>query len=167
VQLAKMLRAVQQRRPAYSGRLATTGELRGELGRMPESLEGQSTVQVSEGQLLALPIISHVAQLVSGKQLGLELEMRDSGRAELEITGTHVNITDAGVQSPLLEMRGQGQIHYDGRLDLQVNAGLFERLQSRFGAIGKIVGEVTDRTMVYRVEGTLAAPKVSVSPLGL
>ncbi len=56
---------------------------------------------------------------------------------------------------------------YTGDLDLKMNAGPLEKLQSMLGKVGDIFGKITDGLVTYRIRGTLGDPKVNVQPLGI
>ena len=58
--------------------------------------------------------------------------------------------------------RGRGTVGLDHTLDLTLNGGPLEKVQSKLGEFGKIIGAVTDSIASYRVTGTLENAGVSV-----
>ena len=78
-----------------------------------------------------------------------------------------MTIEKALIQSKLLAARTRGDIHYDGRLDMKVNAGVVEKAEDLLGELGDVLGALTDRLLPYVVSGTWSKPKVTPDPLGV
>jgi hypothetical protein len=49
---------------------------------------------------------------------------------------------------------------------VQVNAGPLEKLQDALGAVGDVLGAVTDSVVAYRVGGTVEKPGINVVAFG-
>lgn len=150
--------------PRFAGRFAGEGLVRLDLARADESLAGEGSLTVTEGRLVALPIVTALNRAIGGGR-------RDSGRhrlsARFSLSPDRITITEGELVTGLIAARGTGDIGYDGQLDLRVNAGPLEKLQSGLGLIGELFGNLTDRLVKYLVRGTTADPTISVAPFGL
>ena len=83
--------------------------------------------------------------------------------AEFNFTPGGIEVTKSEVLTGFLAARGVGMIDYRGQLDLIVNAGPLERLQSALGAVGDIFGQLTDQLASYQVRGPITKPEVTVA----
>lgn len=62
---------------------------------------------------------------------------------------------------------GTGDIHYGGRIDLKINAGVVEKAESLLGELGDVLAALTDRLLPYVISGTWSEPIVTPDPLGI
>lgn len=66
-------------------------------------------------------------------------------------------LTESEFHTPAIAARAKGKIGFDQQLDLAVNAGPVEKMQSllgKAGKVGKLLGDitkVTDKLVTYRV----------------
>lgn len=169
VRLEETLRIAQGRTPKYSGRTNLQGNAQGTLGPIVTA-SGAGRVEITEGVLIALPILAELHALIGGPRPapdGTTKGGTDHASLDFRITPTHFDVTDIEVVSTLAAMKGSGRIYFDGRLDLLVNAGPLKRLEKLLGPIGSLLGTITDRVAPYQIRGVIGNPSVSVRPLGL
>ena len=173
VEIQETLRTLQpDQLPKYAGRLSTSGQATASLDvdRLAETLSGDGQLTVRDGRLVLLPVISGLVKAVgSQRQPTVDggRRFRDEAEITFELTPDAVEAKEIVIVSPLVAARGDGEIYFDGRLDLRMNAGPLERIQEGLGAIGKIFGSISDRLVTYHVTGAVEDPKIGVKPLGL
>jgi len=126
------------------------------------------TLELREGRLVTIPIVHDLldAMDVLGKIRG-KTAYKDKADLAFDLTGDSVRVTEMKIVTTVAAVRGTGDIFYDGRLDMLVNAGPMEKVQSMLGEIGDILGKVTDQLVKYDVEGTVSDPSVTARPLGI
>ena len=159
VPLASLLAALKADAPSDSPAEAETAAEHVPLP-LPRSW-GHGQVRIDRARLVRLPVISALmdaikAELVSGKA-------HDDERASADFTfdGDLVRLEKLTYVGSALAARGEGVVTLDGRLDLEVNAGPVEKMQSLLGPeLGKALGSVTDRLVLYEVTGTTRQPEV-------
>lgn len=169
IRLEETLRIAQGRTPKYSGRTNLQGNAQGTFGPVVTA-SGAGRVEITEGVLIALPILAELHALIGGPRPapdGTTKGGADHASLDFRITPTHLDVTDIEVVSTLAAMKGSGRIYFDGRLDLLVNAGPLKRLEKLLGPIGSLLGTITDRVAPYQIHGVIGNPSVSVRPLGL
>jgi hypothetical protein len=134
---------------------------------LPENW-GSLTLDLVEGRLTGAP---GFASLISAFRAAARLvdvkindQARPSERAKVaaELTGDKAQISEITFVGDYLAGRGKGTVTLDQRLDLLVNAGPIEKMQSMLGVVGGAIARVTDKILAYRVSGTLGAPRVEV-----
>lgn len=168
--LRELLRAQapEGRPPRLAGILATEGQARAELSRLPDSVSGRGWLRVRDGRLIMLPGLTQLADALNvGAQLLGAGQLSHRADIEFELTPPGVRITTSTVEAELLAARATGRIAYDGTLDLDVNAGPLEKLQANLGGVGRVLGRITDQLVTYRVTGPMSNPSVRVAPLGI
>ena len=87
--------------------------------------------------------------------------------SKLAIRDERIQIGSFSALSGPIGARGNGWIGFDGRLDLEMNAGPLEGLQATAGTIGTLTGLITDRLATYVVTGSVQEPRVVLAPLGI
>jgi len=92
---------------------------------------------------------------------------RSVARGTFTLRGGAADFSSIELVTPVLSARGQGVLHFDGRVDFLLNAGPLERVQDALGEVGRIFGVVSDRLVKYRLRGTLSEPSVDVVPFGI
>ncbi|HRQ71896.1 MAG TPA: hypothetical protein PLU35_02585 [Phycisphaerales bacterium] len=167
--LNTLLRSQEDRADArLAGRLRGEGTVTLSLNALAESIGGAGSINVENGRLLMVPGITQLADAMNiarGARDSRESNHRASASFDLAPSG--INVTASEVVTNFLAARGTGTVGYDGSLDLAVNAGPLERVQSLLGRVGEAIGSVTDRLMKYLVRGTVEEPSVTVAPLGI
>lgn len=130
-----------------------------------EELHGDGNLQMTNAQLTKVPVIDGLLKAM--KKLTSTGESTDRGNATFELHPTLLRITTFEFISQSVAARGEGDVGFDGTLDLKLNAGPLERIQNALGKVGEILGSITDKLVSYRVTGTVDAPKYTVEPLGI
>ncbi|MGP1346242.1 MAG: hypothetical protein ACTS3F_06190 [Phycisphaerales bacterium] len=154
--------------PNLAGEFTSTGRITVNLDAPANSLGGDGTLTVREGRLISIPVITDLLEVMNVlSQVVGERSFHDKADAEFAFEGDKIRLTDFNFENAVAAVRGQGTIATAGDLDLSVNAGPLEKVTGGLGAIGGIVGSVTDRLVKYRVRGKVGDPKVSVAPLGI
>lgn len=165
--MERTLRVMRDEEPRYAGHVSSQGTLAARFWDFPSTLNGQGDLNIDHGRLMNLPILRELVELVSKTRIPVQWPRNDTAKANFTLTPDHIQLEQADVVTALIAARGNGAIYYDSRLDLRVNAGVLERLQERLGAIGSLLGSLSDRVVTYTVKGELAQPVIGVSPLGL
>ncbi len=148
--------------PRLAGRFASKVHGQASLAGTAVSLDGSGDAHVREGRLVILPGLSKIADLLG---VGVDSKVNHTADAEFGLTSAGVRVTKSQVTTDYLGARATGLVGFDGSLDLSVNAGPLERLQSALGKVGQVLGAITDNLIGYRVRGTLTQPIVSVEGL--
>jgi hypothetical protein len=178
--------------PKYSGLLSTSGEFTMNLHEGRRSLSGGGKIQVTDGQLIRLPIIRAVAEVLSTATLGLVPNRSDSAEAVFQLRPDRVDVDRLAVRSDPLTLQATGRITYDKNVDMRVTAhfagnvtrdlgtnvgkvgevatlGLLGKFSHQvgdaFGAVGDTLA-VNERLVRYDVSGPLSSPRVRISGLG-
>ncbi len=153
--------------PKIAGLLTGQGNVSTSATDAIGSMSGQGEVHVRNGRLLVLPGITEIIQKVGNAAASGGQDFNHQADATFTLSPGGIKVTSSEVNTGVLGASGTGTIGYDGALDMLVNAGPLKRLQNALGAVGDLVGRVTDQLVKYKVQGTIAEPKVSVAPLGL
>ncbi|MEL6740472.1 MAG: AsmA family protein [Planctomycetota bacterium] len=164
--LERFLRQVEGG-PDLAGIVNASGDVRGELAGAPGSLRGRGTMDLRNGRLVAVPIVSQLARAAKVINIGKDPAKRHKADVVFEHVEQGVRLESFEITTALLAARGEGVIGYDSSLDLSANAGPLEKLQSMLGGVGNLIGKVTDSLVTYRITGTFAEPRVGVQPLGV
>ena len=77
-----------------------------------------------------------------------------------------MHFTKIDLRAPTYAIRGDGDLYFNQNLNMTINAGPLERIQSGLGTVGDILGAVSSSLARYHVTGTIAAPVVKVQLLG-
>lgn len=128
---------------------------------------GSASLSMVDGRLVEIPAIQKLtgairgaAKLVSIKTLDEE-PPAEQADIKLDLTGDHATFTEINYIGEVVAARGKGTVWLNQKLDLLVNAGPIEKLQSMLGRnIGAMLGSVTDKLLAYKVVGTMEDPKV-------
>lgn len=152
------------------GRLAGTLNAKGSIATMladPKAgLEGRGEANIRDGRVLILPGLTQLASIMN-VAVRQATEPKHKADVTFRLSPEGVEITSSEVTTEFLAARATGTVGFDRTLNLTANAGPMERLQSLLGEVGNVLGNLTDRLVKYRIQGTVSEPKVSVAPLGL
>lgn len=152
--------------PKMAGRVTTTGSLRAPLSEPMAGLSGAGQIDVREGRLVNLPVLSDLLRVMEVAGL-TTARTTDTFSSPLVFDPRGVGLQGFELRTGTIAARGSGTIGFDGSLDLSVNGGPLESIQNRLGAFGSVLGRITDQLVAYRVGGSVSEPKVSVQPLGI
>jgi hypothetical protein len=154
--------------PRLAGALTGRGFVRSSLRDLRGSIGGDGRVELTDGRLLVLPGLARLTETIVGE--GALLRDRTPshrGTAAFTLSPEGATITESEVVTNLIAARGTGLVSFDRTLDLRVNAGPLERIQSLLGPVGDLLGRVTDRLLKYTIKGPFDDPEVGVAPLGI
>lgn len=166
VELRELLRGAVPagQEPKLAGKLDSSGNVAMNLGQGMASTSGAGQIKVRQARLVAIPLVQVLEQVLSLGQAG---GLNSKADVDFNLDGQGVQVKSLSLTTPVLAATGDGRVNYNQRLDLLINAGPIEKVQDLLGDVGKILGQVSDQLVKYRVTGTLADPKVAVKPLGL
>jgi len=157
VYLSSVLERLDVDAPGYNGYLGAQGHINSQADAVLEHLEGNSHVTLVEGDILNVPIVDGLREAV----LGVETveSGNDHGSMLVVFQPDRLELDDVSLEGDDLGVRGHGEIYYDGSLNLRFNAGPLEKVQMQTGALGDILGMITDRLVTYQVTGTWDDPE--------
>ncbi len=158
--------------PKFAGVLHGEGRVSVDAAAAKETIDGWGTIAIREGRLINFPLITgfmnifKVTKAITGRG-----NFTDQADIAFDLTPDGVVIDKAHIVTQFAVVRGAtdpvGTITYDGVMDLRVNAGPLEKMQEMLGAIGKIIGTVTDQIASYRVYGEIGSPKITPRVFGI
>ncbi|MGP1311144.1 MAG: hypothetical protein ACTS27_13190, partial [Phycisphaerales bacterium] len=173
VDLQQLLRARPTNEPPkIAGILHGEGRATASALAPLETMDGWGTLALRKGRLVNLPAITRILNALKVfDRLTGRSDLSDEADVAFDLTPEGVVIETITVTTQVAAVRGAetpaGIIRYDGSMDIRVNAGPLEKLQSMLGKVGDILGAVTDRIASYRIHGEIGSPKVSPRVLGV
>lgn len=166
IRLEETLKAAQQN-PDYAGIVSSQGEISANLMELPDTLSGSGRLELTEGRLARIPVISSILELVDLARLGTNLSRSDSADVEFTLHPSHLMLESFRMKSGPAVVSGSGRVDFNTTLDLDVKAGAVQRLTDKVPALGQLLSTVNDQLVSYDVTGTVAEPKVKVKPLNI
>ena len=166
IEIEEALQMVQDEQPTHKGVLGSEGQVQAMLADWPASLAGSGTLTIEKGQLMNLPVIKQLVALMAKATFGVAVDPEDRADVTFDIRPDRVTVKKMEVISALVALRGKGDMYYDRRLDLGINAGVLEKLQSSMGRVGNILAALSDGAVTYHVGGTTDQPVITIRPLG-
>jgi hypothetical protein len=164
VRVQDSFRAVQDP-PKYAGRVDLHGQCECQFEQWPESLQGQGSLAVREGDLLKVSIIASINKVVAA--VTNSDEHNDRGSCTLQAFGDRIEFRNIEYTSHAVAGKGEGEAKFDNTIHFRFNAGPIEKLEGAIGKVGELLGKVTDHLVRYEVTGTWDQPTVAAKPLGL
>jgi hypothetical protein len=154
--------------PKYAGKIDGQVTLQGPFATITQNADGQGQINVTEGRLVDLPIVSGLINATSTvATLGQVSGNRGTADATFTFEGDRATFSVINLKSAAIAVRGKGDVYLDERLDLRFNGGPVERVQKMLGGAGDLIGKVTDSLMAYTVKGTMSEPKIGVQVAGV
>lgn len=154
----------------YAGQVELRVDAKAPLMQMDHRLVGEGTITVTQGRLARVPLIADLVDYLesSGSVKRDEGGPAGSDTAEVafELRGDHAFLSKAKVIGTWFAIRGEGTVHFDQRLAMNVNAGPLAKAQEVTGAFGRAFGRVTDGLITYRVQGPFDDLSIRPVPLG-
>ena len=178
--------------PKYKGAVNAELTLTGPMNRILTRSGGSGWLKLRAGRLVRLRVIDDIGQalaqkissiLSGGKESSLDT---DSADLEFQFIGDNIHFTKIYAQTSTFAVKGHGDVWFDKRLDLLLNGGPGEKLQSVMdegdgggnqvvNAVGNVLrtvgrgatniaAEVLDQVATVVVGGTIDEPKVRVEP---
>jgi hypothetical protein len=149
---------------SVKGLVSSTGSAQAALTRVPASLTGSGDIHLRDGRLVGLPLVSALVDLMKIR-VPSALSPADKADATYRFTSNGVQVERLEFITALLAARGEGIIRYDTTLDMRLNAGPVEKLESLLGKAGDLLGQLTGKLVAYKVEGRLGEPTVRLMVL--
>jgi len=136
------------------------------LAQVTTKLTGGGHLQLTEGRLVNLPTVGTIVGSVANQVGVTDSIAKQSSSDELLMMFTFKNdrikVDRLDYRSPLVAVRGGGEVMLDGlALNLIVNGGPIEKVQSLLGPVGDLTALLTDRIAKYHVTGRVGEPKVT------
>jgi hypothetical protein len=149
-------------RGALSGQIAWQGP----LTEASKQSRGSGTIQIVDGYLNQLPVLSTLLAAVNRTMKAAGMSSgRPSDTADMAFTfeGDRVNFNKVDVVTQMAVLRGHGDVFFDTHLNMLFNAGALEKVQSMLGRVGAFLGKISDEISAYTLTGTLGEPQVGVT----
>ncbi len=164
IKIERTIRELAGKPPSYAGTVRSKGRLGADLMSWPNAVDGGGTINIEDGRLVMLPGMNDLLRLVGGGDKKKKASAKDHADFTFKFQPGGIHITEGKLVSGYLAARVRGGIDFAGQLDLEVNAGPLEKVQSMLGKAGALFGKLTDKIITYRVQGPIAKPEVSVKP---
>ncbi len=161
MQLQDLMHDAENPDADFRGEVSFNVSISGSMNDPRQTLTGQGHASIAKGRL-ALVEIFRRELLKRGVH-----NATDRAEADFVLSSDRVTLSNLQVVGNLIGIRGGGDAYYDGRLDMLVNAGPLERIESGLGPLGDLFHKITGELVKYQVTGTLSDTKVKVLPLGL
>jgi hypothetical protein len=156
--------------PSFSGLLDFAGTLQGPFADIARHAEGKGQLSLRKARLARLPALETVDEALD-KSAEEAMKKETAGHDELSLRfsleGDRAHITKLRINSRWYGLRGHGDAYFDSRLDMAVDGGPLQRIENELGALGDVLGEITETIVRARVTGTLSEPKVGIEVLRL
>lgn len=170
INIRELLRAgaEQGETPKFAGIVNASGVVATSLEDPKGKLSGDGVIALKDGRVATIPGLKELAdamKIATAWVSSSELTHKVDAKFSLGPTGITVN--ESEVVTEFLAARATGLVGFDQTMDMRVNAGPMEKVQNLLGDVGKIIGQVTDKFLKYRVHGPTKSPKVEILPLGL
>ena len=170
LQIGDLLRGAQdpQGVPSYSGLLDFSGTLRGPLAAIDRRAGGHGRLSLRKARLARLPTLSTIDEAIDpAAEAAMKKERRGHDVLSLgfSLEGDRARIEKLRVNSRWYGLRGHGDVGFDAKLDLAVDGGPVQRLENELGAVGDVLGEITETLIRARVTGRLGEPDVDIEVL--
>lgn len=126
-------------RGAVSGRVTWDAPLASAM----TASRGNGDVRITEGHLAAIPVLGDVldglGKVMAVAHLG-STQPTDTADGVFTFEGDRVNLSRLDLATAWAVARGSGDIYLNGNLDLTLNAGPLEKIESVLGKPGELVG---------------------------
>jgi hypothetical protein len=175
--LDDLLRTPAGERPAFGGRInvqlyadapmaAVLAQLTAGGGTAARSMPalsnhwGEGFIELDHGRLMDLPAIKQLARAMGDAHAD---RAEDQALAIFTLSGNKIRFGRIAVAGSWFAVRGAGTIGLNQRLDLTLNGGPLEKVESLFGEdAGRALGRVTDSLASYNVRGTIDDPQIGM-----
>lgn len=170
LQIGALLRGADDTRgvPAFSGLLGFSGALRGPLADIGRHAGGRGRLWLRKARLGRLPVLSTIDEALDRTAeafMKREHTGHDALSLDFSLEGDRARIAKLRMNSRWYGLRGHGDVYFDSRLDLALDGGPVQRVENELGAVGDVMGEITETILRARVTGTLDEPHVGIEVL--
>ncbi|MEO6436954.1 MAG: hypothetical protein ABIP55_14505 [Tepidisphaeraceae bacterium] len=142
------------------------------LAPLPENW-GDGRIDIDRGRLMYIPLVRMLGNsLTKGQSLlsgrgGGKGKGTDRAMVVFDLCGDSARCEQITYVGAVFAARGRGTVTFAQAINLIVNAGPLEKMQSLIGGrVGRIFGRMTDALANYRVTGTVQQPRVHVQLAG-
>ena len=166
LQLQQCLRNAAGGEGKYKGNLSGDISWQGPLTEPRKQSQGRGALRVVDGDLVHVPVLEDIlgAATRTMKTVGLGSgQTGDTAEVAFTFEGDRANLGQIHAVTRLAALHGHGYIYLDSRLDLLINAGAVEKVESMLGKVGDLFGKMSDQVTAYAVTGTLNQPQVRVT----
>ena len=165
LRLEQTLRQAKGRKDKYRGDLSGQFTWQANINAIMTGSTGGGEIALVEGRLNGLPV---VGQLLDATRQAMKVIGVDSGKdtdtvqAEFSFAGNKLKFSRLDLNTSWAELRGQGDVYFDQRLDLRFKGGPVAKVVSVLGRIGRALTQATDELAEYAIQGTVAKPQIKV-----
>ncbi|MHC4082661.1 MAG: AsmA family protein [Planctomycetota bacterium] len=161
IRLEQALKYEEGVEPRLRGDGSFQVQARGSFDELAGSFGGSGDVSIRDGHLLLVDLFRGVLG-ITGRR-----EDKDYATADFELTPDRVRWSKIKVGGGAIGIAGDGDLFYDGRLDMLFNVGPLKGREGVLGVIGDTFGIVTDKLVRYALTGTVEEPHIAVKPLDI
>jgi hypothetical protein len=154
--------------PEFSGLLDFSGTLAGPLADLDRHARGSGRLSLRKARLARLPTLSEIDEALdqaAEDAMKKERKGHDELSLEFSFAGDRAKLEKLRMNSLWYGLRGHGDVGFDSRLDMAVTGGPLQRIENELGALGDVLGEISETIVRARVSGTLSEPKVGIEVL--
>lgn len=156
--------------PPFTGKVALQVNAEAPLVDVLNQMRGKGEARIREGRIARLPLVSDLVDYLesSGHASRGDEDPEGSDEADLvfELRGDHAFFERAVINGSWFALRGKGQLFFQNKLSMNINAGPLEKIQESIGILGRPLSAVTDGLLAYRVSGPFDEIKIRPVPLG-
>jgi hypothetical protein len=170
LQIADLFRGAERPggSPSFSGLLDFSGTLEGPLVELEQRSRGHGRLSLRKARLANLPTLSTIDEALdqaAAEAMKKEKKGHDELSLAFSLDGDHARIEKLRMNSRWYGLRGHGEVAFDSRLDMAVTGGPLERIENELGALGDVLGEISETLVRARISGTLSEPKIGIEVL--
>jgi len=167
LQIAKLLRKADGPGglPRFSGLLDFSGTIEGPLATLDQHARGHGRLSLRKARVGRLPTLSTIDEALdhaAEEAMKKERMGHDELSLVFALDGDHARIEKLRMNSRWFGLRGHGGVAFDSQIDMAVTGGPLQRIENELGALGDVLGEISETILRARVTGTLDEPKVGI-----
>jgi len=153
VQMAELLQGL------FASNVASTGVLDGRLRLTGDTehllaVQGSGALRIRDSYLWSVPVIRSLLNTV---RLGDSVTF-DSMAANLRVADGSIHMSDIRVRSDAIQLAGEGDLGFDGSLDVELDGQLNEIKNLEW--FSKLLSVITDNLVSITISGDLDRPNV-------
>ena len=145
----------------FAGSVSASGSLHGDVGEL-STLRGGGSVHLADGRIVSAPIFRELVRRSDATSEG-----RQSGSAKLRLGAgaKRVHVSELELDMPVLGIRGDGHLDFDGGLKLGLKVGPLQKIEGD-GPLRRVLRS-GGAIVQYCVEGTTSDPRITPRPFGI
>jgi hypothetical protein len=153
--LARCVQDLTGGRQKLRGKILATADLWG-TGRTRNSLFGQGSIRLSEGDVYELPVMLSLLKILSIRPP--DQNAFSDGTIDYRVVGEHTYFDRIAFHGDAISLRGSGHMNLQSQIDLTFYA-LVGRGELEIPVIKQVVRAASEQLMLIRVGGTLQSPE--------